>query len=550
MKRLLFSIACVCSVVLAMAQTTVKDSVTVTGAKIVKNEAVIDTNKVNINDRISPKTRKPLLKSGSTRRGNNPVALLIGDSTVRNGWDADGSNGQWGWGEFFGALFDSTKITIENHALGGTSSRTFYNNQWAAVKEGIQPGDFVLIQFGHNDGGPYDSGRARASIPGIGHDSLKVTIKETGAHETVYSYGEYLRKFVAEIRAKGAFPIMLSFTPRNAWDGNGHIVRANTTYGKWAKQVAEAEKIPFVDLNSITAAKFDAFGPDKVNEMFYADRIHTSETGAKLNAASVAEAIQAQQLPLAKYLKNKPKDIRGTARKGNKPLVFVIGDSTVHNKDEKSSEDSWGWGSLLTNFLDDKKINVENDAMAGRSSRTFIDEGRWDAVCAALKPGDFLFIQFGHNDGAAINTEKARGTIPGNGDESKVYKMETTKRYQVVHSYGWYIRKYIRDASLKGAVPIVVSPVPRDRWKDGKVERNDDSYGKWAREAAEVEGAFFIDVNKLVADKYDVMGHDEVTKLFMADHTHTKFHGALLNAKTIIEGVKALVELKLNNYLK
>ena len=166
-----------------------------------------------------------------------------------------------------------------------------------------------------------------------------------------------------------------------------------------------------------------------------------------------------------------------TARKGNKPLVFVIGDSTVHNKDEKSSEDSWGWGSLLANFLDDKKINVENDAMAGRSSRTFIDEGRWDAVCAALKSGDYLFIQFGHNDGSAINTEKARGTIPGNGDESKVYKMETTKRYQVVHSYGWYIRKYIRDARLKGAVPIVVSPVPRDRWKDGKVERNDDSYG-------------------------------------------------------------------------
>jgi Lysophospholipase L1 and related esterases len=550
MKRTFLSLMLVLFVLSMTAQNAVNDSVKLATINAAGSVSIIDTNKVNINDRISPKTRKPLLKSGSTRKGSNPVALLIGDSTVRNGWDADGSNGQWGWGEFFGALFDSTKITIENHALGGTSSRTFYNNQWAAVKDGIQAGDFVLIQFGHNDGGPYDSGRARASIPGIGHDSLQVIIKETGAHETVYSYGEYLRKFVVEIKAKRAFPIMLSFTPRNAWDGNGHIVRANTSYGKWARQIAEEEKIPFVDLNSITAAKFDAFGPAKVNEMFYADHIHTSEAGAQLNAASVAEGIQVQQLPLAKYLKNKPKNIRGAERKGNKPLVFVIGDSTVHNKDEKSSEDSWGWGSLLANFLDEKKINVENDAMAGRSSRTFIDEGRWDAVCAALKPGDFLFIQFGHNDSGAINTEKARGTIAGNSDDSKVYKMETTKRNQVVHSYGWYIRKYIRDARLKGATPIVISPVPRNRWKDGKVERNEDSYGKWAKEAAEQEGAFFMDVNKLVADKFDAMGHDEVSKLFMEDRTHTKYHGALLNAKTIIDGMKSFSELELNKYVK
>ena len=476
--------------------------------------------------------------------------MLIGDSTMRNGWDADGSNGQWGWGDFFGAFFDSTRITVENHALGGTSSRTFYNNQWAAVKEGIHPSDYVLIQFGHNDGGPYDSGRARATIKGIGHDSLQVVIKETGAHETVYSYGEYLRKFVGEVKAKGAFPILLSLTPRNDWDQSGHIVRANSSYGRWAKDIATEEKIPFIDLNSIIAGKYDAFGAEKVNEMYYADHTHTSETGAKLNAASVSEEIQQQQLPLAKFLAVKHKDIRGTARQGNKPLAFVIGDSTVHNKDEKGKDESWGWGSLLGNFLDENKINVENDAMAGRSSRTFIDEGRWDAVCAALRPGDFLFIQFGHNDGGSINTEKARGTLSGNGDEAKVFKMEASKRNQLVYTYGWYIRKYIRDAKLKGAIPIVISPVPHDRWKDGKVERNGDSYGKWAKEAAEQGGAFFIDENKLVADKLDAMGHDEAAKLFMPDHTHTKYQGALLNAQTIVEGVKALKELSLGKFVK
>ena len=73
-------------------------------------------------------------------------------------------------------------------------------------------------KIGQNDNGPYDSGRARASIPGIGKDSLNVTIQETGVQETVYSYGEYMRRFVQDVKAKGAHPILFSLTPRNAWE--------------------------------------------------------------------------------------------------------------------------------------------------------------------------------------------------------------------------------------------------------------------------------------------------------------------------------------------
>lgn len=69
-------------------------------------------------------------------------------------------------------------------------------------------GDWVIIELGHNDNGPYDSGRARASIPGIGKDSLEVTIKETGVKETVYTYGEYMRRYIREVKSKGAHPIL------------------------------------------------------------------------------------------------------------------------------------------------------------------------------------------------------------------------------------------------------------------------------------------------------------------------------------------------------
>ena len=112
---------------------------------------------------------------------DNPVLFLVGNSTMRTGTLGNGNNGQWGWGYFEHEYFDENKITVENHALGGTSSRTFYNRLWPDVLKGVRKGDWVIIELGHNDNGPYDSGRARASIPGIGKDSLNVTIKETGA---------------------------------------------------------------------------------------------------------------------------------------------------------------------------------------------------------------------------------------------------------------------------------------------------------------------------------------------------------------------------------
>ena len=139
-----------------------------------------DVNKVvdNTLDSLNiARTARPV--AGSSRVGDNPVLFLVGNSTMRTGTLGNGQNGQWGWGYFMPEYFDPEKITVENHALGGMSSRTFYTRLWADVKKGIRPGDWVIIELGHNDNGPYDSGRARASIRGIGKDSLNVTIKET-----------------------------------------------------------------------------------------------------------------------------------------------------------------------------------------------------------------------------------------------------------------------------------------------------------------------------------------------------------------------------------
>ena len=515
-----------------------------------------DVNKVvdNTLDSLNKaKTARP--GSGSSRRGDNPVLFLVGNSTMRTGTLGNGNNGQWGWGYFAHEYFDENRITVENHALGGTSSRTFYNRLWPDVLKGIRKGDWVIIELGHNDNGPYDSGRARASIPGIGKETLEVTIKETGVKETVYTYGEYMRRFIRDVKERGAYPILMSLTPRNAWeDADSTIVtRVNKTFGLWAKQVARKERIPFIDLNEITARKFETYGKEKVKYMFYLDRIHTSEYGARVNAASAAEGIREyKNLGLAKYLKPFEKDtVTGATRKSGCPVLFTIGDSTVRNEDK--GDGMWGWGSVIADLMDTARISVENHAIAGRSARTYLDEGRWDKVYNALQPGDFVLIQFGHNDAGDIHTGKARAELPGAGNESRIFKMEATGKYKVVYTFGWYLRKFIMDVKEKGAYPIVLSHTPRNKWDNGQIERNAKSFGLWTRQAAEEAGAWFIDLNKITGDKLQDMGFNEglrvVGEYFKRDHTHTSLKGAQLNAQSIVEGLRQ-TDCPLQDFLK
>lgn len=233
-------------------------------------------------------------------------------------------------------------------------------------------------------------------------------------------------------------------------------------------------------------------------------------------------------------------------RTSDKPVVYLIGDSTVRN----SETNKRGWGSWLDNFLDTSKVSIKNQAMAGRSTRTFVKEGRWAKVDSMLKPGDYVFMQFGHNEGSVPDTNKAgyRGVLRGTGEDTKELTWPDGKK-ETVLTYGAYLRRFIRGTKAKGAIPVVLSMIPRNQWKDGKVIRADSNYGKWAREVAEQEGAFFIDLNHITADKYDKLGAEKVKAFFPGDHTHPSEEGARVNAESVAEGIKQLNELKLKKFL-
>ena len=538
MKRLLSAIAFMAAVQLTAAQGF--DNLP---------DPVEDVNKVvdNTPDSIA-KALMSRPEPGTTRKGDNPVLFLIGNSTMRNGTKGDGSNGQWGWGFFASKYFNANKISVENQALGGMSTRTFYNKLWPMVRKALRKGDWVIISIGHNDNGPYDEGRARAVIPGVGTDSLCVTIKETGQKETVYSYGGYLRKYIAECREAGAHPILMSLTPRDAYDDKtGKIVRKPQT--EWAAYVAAQEGVPFVDLNEISGSKLDSYSHWKEKYHFFGDHIHTSAYGAEMNARSAAEGIAASNNPDLKPLQDMMMGVQlpvvqGSREKG-KPVVFITGDSTVKNKDS-DKDGMWGWGSQAYTVFDENKVTCVNVAKAGRSTRSYVREGRWEQVYNSLQPGDFVLLQFGHNDICPITDVKERGVIPGTADTCHVYKMEKDGRYEVVYSFGWYLRKMIDDCREKGATPILVSLTPRNEWPKGKVERRNGSYGKWYREVVEQTGVDFLDVHNISADfldkkfasKSEEKSKKAASKYFNHDHTHTSLAGARMNAQSVAKGLR------------
>ena len=549
MKRLLSAIAFIAAAQLAAAQGF--DNLP---------DPVEDVNKVV--DSTPDSIAKALMsrpEPGTTRKGDNPVLFLIGNSTMRNGTKGDGSNGQWGWGFFASKYFNANKISVENQALGGMSTRTFYTKLWPMVRKALRKGDWVIISIGHNDNGPYDEGRARAVIPGVGTDSLCVTIKETGEKETVYTYGGYLRKYISECREAGAHPILMSLTPRDAYDEKtGKIVRKPQT--EWAAYVAAQEGVPFVDLNEISGSKLDSYSKWKEQYHFFGDHIHTSAYGAEMNARSAAEGIAASSNPDLKPLQDMMMGVQlpvvQVTREKGKPVVFITGDSTVKNKDS-DKDGMWGWGSQAYTVFDQNKVTCVNVAKAGRSTRSYVREGRWEQVYNTLQPGDFVLLQFGHNDICPIADAKERGVIPGTADTCHVYKMEKDGRYEVVYSFGWYLRKMIDDCREKGATPILVSLTPRNEWPHGKVERRNDSYGKWYREVVEQTGVDFLDVHNISADfldrkfasKSEEKSKKAASRFFNNDHTHTSLAGARMNAQSVAKGLRD-INSPLAAYLK
>ena len=228
------------------------------------------------------------------------------------------------------------------------------------------------------------------------------------------------------------------------------------------------------------------------------------------------------------------------------PALFLVGDSITKTGTPPGDTGPWGMGYELIPLFDAAKLHVYNEGAGGRSSRGYREEGLWAKILERLQPGDFVLLMFGHNDTANSANYPDRATITGNGEET--VQVGVGDKRNTLHTYGWYLREYIKDVQAKGATIIVCSPIPRNSWAGAKIKRGFDGYATWAAEAARAGGALFIDLNRLASDRYDALG-EEKTATYFNDVQHTKKSGARVNAACVAAGLRELAGCPLKDYL-
>ena len=230
---------------------------------------------------------------------------------------------------------------------------------------------------------------------------------------------------------------------------------------------------------------------------------------------------------------------------GSLPTLWIAGDSTV-----KSNAPMRGWGQDLGRFFDPKKINVVNRAIGGRSSRTFYTEGRWQSIVDEIKAGDWVVIQVGHNDvGRPDASSKFRGSVKGIGDNTETVTKPDGST-EVVQSFGWYLKTFVRTARAKGANVVLCSPIPHKKFDSaGKFVRDWAEWRGWIATCAKETGAFYVDLAEIISRDYDKLPQAEIEAMFADKGTHTNDAGALFNARAVVAGLSALKGKPLASYL-
>ena len=249
-----------------------------------------------------------------------------------------------------------------------------------------------------------------------------------------------------------------------------------------------------------------------------------------------------------------------SAFRADKPVItiFMIGDSTMANKKIDGGNPERGWGMVLPGFFSED-IRIDNHAANGRSSKSFISEGRWEKVISKVKKGDYVFIQFGHNDEKADST---RHTDPGS-------------------TFDEILRRYVNETRAKGGIPVLFNSIVRRNFvqpKDDAIAKDVrrtpgekeqpkegtvlfDTHGAYLdapRNVAKELGVTFIDMNKITHDLVQGLGPVESKKLFMfvepnqvpafpkgrEDNTHLNVYGARTIAGLAVDAIgKEIPEL-------
>jgi lysophospholipase L1-like esterase/dienelactone hydrolase len=444
-------------------------------------------------------------QTAAVRKPGTTVRIdLIGDSTQTD---------NAGYGRGLCANF-TPQVDCLNMAKGGASTNT-YREQGLWDRALMTKPDYMVIQFGHND---------------------LVTPEHLDRQVPLPQYTLNLKRLVAEARVAAITPVLVTPLTRRYFGSNGKINSDLTAYSEAMREVARAMNVPLIDLQDESVAYLDKIGEASANKLAIRkkdasgatiiDKTHLNWQGSYVFGRMVA-------VDLGKAVPVLEKDVRPTPaalpKEGLKAMlilngapvtIVMVGDSTV------APQGGWGPG-----FCADLTSNVTciDDALNGRSSKSFIDEGAWNRALA--RHGDYYLIQFGHND----------------------QKPDPTRHTDPDTSYAANIRRYIDEARAIGAVPVVLSPLARRTFRDGKPSNPDlQLYANAARRVAEQEDVTFIDLLSLSdgllskmtqdqADQFDANNHPDqqaengAAKL---DRTHLDAYGKQVFGRIVVDNLE------------
>lgn len=429
--------------------------------------------------------------------------FLAGDSTVA----AYGCRQRpmTGWGQLLREYF-TRKVEVRNYAMCGRSSRTFIEEgRLARIEREIAPGDYLLIQFGHND----------------------ATMEKPERYVKPYDeFAGFLRQYIRTARDRQATPVLVTPMQRRNFAADGHLIWDHRAYIETMRRVAKEENVALLDLSTASGEVFEHAGSDRTKQFFFhydsgwepnypqgaADNTHFQREGARLLCNLLVGELEKSNLPLKDQL------IR------RKPVrVWMAGDSTMadYGGDEEPMS---GWGQQLWRFFDDG-VEIHNQAVCGKSSKSFIHEGYLGQIFRCAMPEDYLIIQFAHND-------------------EKLHYANVEEEFQS------YLRQYIEGARACQIRPILVTPIERRQFDEkGRLRRTHEPYVQAMKELASREDVPLIDMNEETHKLFESAGPETCKQFFMytakgaypnypdgnIDDTHFREKGAILLAKLFAE---------------
>jgi len=210
--------------------------------------------------------------------------------------------------------------------------------------------------------------------------------------------------------------------------------------------------------------------------------------------------------------------------------IHIAGDSTCDGTTANQGQ-TVGWGKFVSNYV---TCPVNNHAKAGRSARSFWREGRWTTLINGVKPGDYVFIQFGHNDGGGPNHEKERGCVDGTGDETVTVRLSSGET-EVVHTFPWYLRQMVKQVFDKQANPILLTQTPRKIFTNGKIEAPGRFHDYTIMVAKELNIPC-LNMNQYIARQLESLGEQYLdnNKWFPVDYLHPSPVAADFIAKILV----------------